>query len=1016
MKKPSRRSASRPLTTRSGKVLKINRSLGERYMAMKQAKSLRKVSRLRGLPKSRLKRWAWRLQPKRLAAYWFSRDGGIMALKIVGIGILAMFVITLGVFAYFRKDLKSITDVSGSNLGGSISYYDRTGQTLLWQDYNAVKRVPVSDTKNISKYIQQATVAVEDKDFYKHRGFDIKGIIRAAFVDVLHRGGTQGGSTITQQLVKLTQDFNQNRNFALKMKELILAVELERTYTKDDILRSYLNAAPYGSVDYGVQAAASDYFHTNAKDLTLAQSAFLAAIPKSPAYYSKYSPYFDQKAFLDRDHYVLDQMVNQHMITRKEAEDAKKVDVLATVQPQQTKYAGIRAPYFVLAARDELNKKRSGSTSKVGGWKVTTTLDMGLQAKAEQVVQNNLAHVTRYGADEEAVVLEDVKTGQMEALVGGTDFNNADHGYLNYAHDVKISPGSSFKPYDYATFIENNNAGAGSVLYDSQGPLPGYLCTNKTLPPPRGQGNCLEDYDFKYPGPLTLRYALGGSRNVPAVKAMLSAVPNDSSPEHINSVNKVINTADQLMGYPNAYKCYNPGVDVNTAKSTDEAQCHGASAIGDGAYLHLDEHINGVASLARMGNSIPNTYILKIDNASNKTIYQWKQPKGTQVIRPDSAYIVNNMASDPNASYLPSGFYKWHRYNGWTNAIKTGTTNDSFDGLMMSWNTQYAVGSWVGYHTRNKALSTFMEILTTPLTRGLMTYALDNSHATPGGWTEPSDIQHLPGYVVRSHVGQGSIEPSPGTEIFPSWYKQKSASNSSATIDKVSNKLATNCTPESAKQNLSGGAAPNAFSVDIFYPPGQGASAASNANTGATDDVHQCSDSPPTINLTATQNADKTYTITAFVSAGTHPFNDSNYSQFPGTITFSLGGNIIRTASVNDPQDNITFNYMPTQGGTLTATVTDSVLYSASATADINFTQAAVGPQGFTATISGGKTKFSWSGGTSPYSVYNTSNPATPVSADCTNTSGNSCQINSIVHATFYVQDSNTQKSSNAST
>jgi hypothetical protein len=179
MKKVPRPSSGRPVITRSGKALKIHRSLGERYVAMRQAKSLRKVNRLRGLPKARLKRWAWRLQPKRLAAYWFSRDGGIMALKIAGITILAMFILTLGVFAYFRKDLKSITDVSGSNLGGSISYYDSTGQTLLWQDYNAVKRVPVSKSSDISKYMKDATVAVEDKDFYKHRGFDIKGIIRA---------------------------------------------------------------------------------------------------------------------------------------------------------------------------------------------------------------------------------------------------------------------------------------------------------------------------------------------------------------------------------------------------------------------------------------------------------------------------------------------------------------------------------------------------------------------------------------------------------------------------------------------------------------------------------------------------------------------------------------------------------------------------------------------------------------------------------------------------------------------
>lgn len=992
--------------------MKVHRSLGERYVAMKQAKSLRRVNRLRGLPKSRIKRLAWHLQPKRMANYWFSRDGGIMALKIAGLSILAMFIITLGVFAYFRKDLKNITDVSGSNLGGSISYYDRTGQTLLWQDYNAVKRVPVSNSNDISQFIKDATVAVEDKDFYKHRGFDIRGILRAAFVDVFRRGAKQGGSTITQQLVKLTQDFNQKRTLALKLKELILAVELERTYTKADILRSYLNAAPYGSVDYGVQAAANDYFHTDAKNLTLAQAAFLAAIPKSPTYYSVYSPYFDQEAFLDRQRYVLDQMVEIGKITKAQAEEAKKVDVLAQVKPQQAKYAGIKAPYFVLAARDELNKKRSGSTSKVGGWKVTTTLDMTLQAKAEELVQKNLANVSRYGADEEALVLEDVKTGQMQALVGGTDFTNKEYGELNFAHSVKISPGSSFKPYDYATFIENNNAGAGSVLYDSQGPLPGYPCTNKTLPPPRGQGNCLQNYDFRYPGAMTLRYALGGSRNLPAVKAMLSAVPNDTSPGRTNSVNKVISTANALMNAPGAYKCYNQGVDVNQAKSTDETQCYGAAAIGDGAYLNLDQHVNGVASLARMGSSIPSTYILKVDNASNKTIYQWKQPKGTQVIRPETAYIVNNMASDPNASYLPAGFNKWQRYNGWTSAIKTGTTNDSFDGLMMSWNTKYAVGSWVGYHTRNKPLTTFMENLTTPLTRGLMTFALDNLKTTPENWAEPPGIQRLPAFVVRNHVGLGSVEPSPTTDLFPSWYKPKAASNQSSTIDRVSNKLATSCTPESAKQNLSGNAAPNSFSVDVFFPPGQGSATSATANTGASDDVHKCGDSPPSINLTASDNGNGTYTITAFVSAGTRPLNDPNYAQFPGTVTFSIGGNTIRTSPVSDPQDNISFTYTPTASGTMTATVTDSVLYSASATADINFSQAAVGPQITAATATGGTTTISWTGGTGPYTVKNGATTICSAPAGTTSCGGPSALApkNSTVTLTDSAGGSDTEK------
>ncbi|MBI2007979.1 transglycosylase domain-containing protein [Candidatus Saccharibacteria bacterium] len=972
--KPRRpKRGGKPITTRSGRVLKVNRSLGQRWSTMREAKTFRKLNRLKGLPKSRLKRLLWRLQPKHLAKYWFSRDGGIMALKITGIAILVLFVLTLGVFAYFRKDLPDIKDISGSSLGGSISYYDRTGKVLLWQDYNAVKRVPVR-TEDISKFIMDATVAVEDKDFYNHRGFDVRGITRAAINDIFHRDVRQGGSTITQQLVKLTQDWAQQRTFTRKVKELILAVELERTYTKEEILTGYLNAAPYGGIDYGVQVAASDYFHKSAKDLTLAEAAMLAAIPKSPTLYSPYSgEYFSKDEFLGRYGYVLDQMVNLGMISKKQADEAKKFDILATIHPQQTKYAGIRAPYFVLAARNEIITKRAPQgpgSNKPGGWKVITTLDLKLQELAEKTIQNNRANALRFGADAQALVAEDVKTGQVVALVGGNDFENNEYGKINYAQ-WNISPGSSFKPYDYVALIENGNAGAGSVLYDVQQPIPGYPCTNKAKPSfgrgPASGGNCLYNYDFRYPGAESLRYALGGSRNVPAVKAMLAVVPGNETA----SINKTISTANDLMAAPGAYKCYNPGVDVNTATKSDEAQCFGASAIGDGAYLHLDQHTHGVASISRMGLAIPQTYILKIydSKSENKPLYEWKQPKEgdddvKQAVRPEAAYIVNNMASDPNASYL-SFPRKWHNYNGWRTAVKTGTTNNGFDGLMMGWNSKYAVGSWVGHHTRNKRLTTFMENLTQPLTRDFMRAALDASKAKAENWTEPSGIQRLPAYVMRTHVGNGSVEPSPGTDLYPSWYKPKGASTQSITLDKVSGKLATNCTPSLAQQKLGGSSAPTAFSVDPFYPPGGGST--STSTTGASDDVHSCSDTKPSITLTVADTNCSSCTFTAFVQAGTHPFNDSQYSQYPGTVNFYVNGQLVGSKPISDPADTVSITYNASSGGsgTVTAQVIDSVLYDATSNAvSVNFS-------------GGGSVKFedanlvsaSWSGGTGPYTV-----------------------------------------------
>ncbi len=1014
-KRPRRRPSGKYLTTRSGKVLKVHRSLSQKWLALKEGKILRKAERLRSLPKSRFKRLAWRLKPNQLAAYWFSRDGAITTLKIIGGAIVVIFILTLGVFAFFRKDLPNITDISGSNLGGSISYYDRSGTQLLWQDYNAVKRVPVQG-QDIAQTIKAATIATEDRNFYNEKGFDIKSIIRAAFNNFFRRGSRQGGSTITQQLVKLTQDWTQQRSLTRKVKELILAVELERSYTKDQILTGYLNAAPYGGVDYGVQAAASDYFHKSAKDLSLAEAAMLAVIPKSPSVYSPYNPDFDKKAFLGRYNYVLDGMVQTGKISKAQAEAAKKVDVLAEVQPQQTKYAGIRAPYFVLAAKAELSKRflpsDSNSSAKVGGWKVTTTIDMNLQGKAEEIIQNNLRNVTAFGADEEALVLEDVKTGQMMALVGGTDFNNEDHGKINYAQWY-ISPGSSFKPYDYATLIDNSNgAGAGSVLYDTKTKLPEYPCSREGLPPPRGNSDCLYDYDFHFPGPLTLRYALAGSRNIPAVKAMLTAVPGKTT----DSVNKTITTANAMMNAPGAYKCFTPGVDVNTATAKDETQCYEASAIGDGAYMHLDQHVNGLATLGRLGQAIPQTYILQIQDSANKAIYKWQQPKPNQVIRPDAAYIVDSIASDPNASYLP---IKWHRYNGWNNAIKTGTTNNGFDGLMMSWNTQYAVGSWVGYHTRNKTLGTFMENLTTPLTKSLMTYALDHAPTKPVNWTEPAGIQHLPAFVVTTHVGVGSIEPSPSTDIYPSWYKPRGTAGQSQTLDKVSGKIATDCTPAAAKQTLGGASAPDTFSVDIFT----GAGGAANAGSSAADDVHKCDDVKPSISaFSVTAIGNGQYQLSATAAAGTNALGGGQYG---GTISFTIDGQPINgcdngCSGSMDGNGNLTINFTnTTYNGTysVVATVSDSVLYQATSTWAGPLNAASVSnPQNLTlnsATVSDNKTNFSWSGGSGPYSIYKSN--GTPVGGDCLNKNGPSCSVSKSlapVGTQVYVQDSSGTKSS----
>ncbi len=926
-----RRPHKNEYVTKSGKTIKLNQSLGERMKARKNARASKKAAYMSTLPKNPWKRWAHYINPKNIAAYWFSREGGIMALKVTGIGIVIFFFVAVGVFAYFRKDLPKIKDISGTRIGGSITYYDRTAQNVLWQDYEGVKRIPVEGTE-MSDFVKNATIAIEDKNFYNHGAFDVTGILRAGINDI--RGGPrQGGSTITQQLVKLDQQWTNERTYTRKVKELILAVELEREYSKADILTGYLNMAPYGGVEYGVESASRDYFGTTAKELTLAQGAFLAAIPKSPGIYSPYnSPRFnpsatednfEEEALVGRQRYILDRMVDLKMVSKKDAEAAKDFDIIPTIQPLKPKYEGIQAPYFVLSAKSELERKYGAETIKRGGWRVITTLNMDLQKVAEQKVTEGVKQVIRYGGNQAAFVASDVKTGQIVSLVGGADFGNEEHGFLNFGSKQKVSPGSSFKPYDYAALINySDNVGSGSVLYDTQGPLPGYPCTNKNNPKFDDKANCLQNYDFRYPGPLTLRYALGGSRNVPAVKAMLTV-----------GVDKTIKMAEDMMGTPNGYACYQAGTDVSNATKADEEACYGSSALGDGAYVRLDDHVNGLATMSRNGAVLPKTYILKITDGSGKPIMEWTQPKAKQVIKPDAAYIINDMMSDPNASYLPTRFKFQHQSNGWHFAVKTGTTNDNFDGLMSSWSTQYAAISWVGHHTRQKPIvGTSMETLTAPITRGWMEAAHANLPAK--NWTAPEGVKTLPAFVIRSKVSNlGEVIPSQSNDLFPSWYTPKSSGASAQTMDKVSNKVATSCTPALAKQNQSNSNA-NLWNVDQWA--GGGTSTAS-ARTNATDDIHNCGDSPPSITITvppscSTENGG--CTITATVSQGTHPLSDPRFSQFPGTIRFSLDGQEIKNFTVNDSPSTVSFNYMPTKSGqvTIKAEISDSVLYQASDT------------------------------------------------------------------------------------
>jgi len=954
------RNKSNVHTTKSGNKIKLKQSLLQRYVGHRDARELKKAQRLRDMPKGRFQRILYRLNPSRLYHYWFSKEGGIMALKIIGIGLVASFVLLIGLFAYFRKDLPNLKDISGDNIGGSIRYYDKSGQTLLWEDYDAVKRIPVASDQ-ISPYMKDATIAIEDRDFFKHGGFDMKGIVRAGFTNVTGGSTSQGGSTITQQLVKLTQDWTKDRSYTRKVKELILSVELERSYSKDEILTGYLNASPYGNIQYGVEAGSRDYFQKSAKDLTLDEATFLAAIPKSPSFYSPYGPYFSEggkEAVIGRQHYTLQVMEEMGMITKEQHEEAKKVDILAKVKSLPPKYGGIIAPHFVLTAKQQLEDKlQDENTYKRGGWKVTTTLDLGLQKTAEEQVAKGMTQVKRQGGDTAAFVAEDVETGQVVALVGSPDFSNKEFGENNYARSP-LSPGSSVKPYDYSSLLENTtNMGAGSVLYDSRGALPGYPCTNQALPP---NGNCLHDVDRRFPGPITVRYALGGSRNIPAVKAMLIA-----------GVDKTIETAGKIMdtgrGTSFGYNCYIPG--TTDFLKANQTSCGGSSAIGDGAYLKLDEHVHGYTTLSRNGVNIPQTYILKIESSGNKVLDEWKPNAGTQAVKAETAYIINDILSDPNPSYFSR---KPHRFNGsqgtWKFALKTGTTNDAKDAWMLGYTTKYAAGVWAGYHNSTKPMSGSMETMTLPIWQGWMQSV--HKDLKPKDWTKPSGVQTLPAFVVRSHVGYGSVEPSPTNDLFPSWYKGKAPSNKKQTVDIISNKLATDCTPALARKDLDGSDA-SSFSGDTFVT-GQ-------ANLEQKDDIHQCGDTKASVSITAIPGSGGSFALTATVAKGTHPLV-GNADKGGGKISFVVNGEAVNTQDLSDAASSYSYTYTPTSGNmTVYAQVIDSVLYESSSSST------SIATISLSYTTNAASINFSASGNSGAVTVYKSDGSTVCTGGACNN-------------------------------
>lgn len=880
----------------------VNRNIGDRMKSRKDIRSRRRADQKATAPKNPIKRFFYYLIPKNFAAYWFNRDGFVRFLKITGIMIAIGIIFVLAVFAYFRKDLpRNITDIKACSAGASTTYYDNTGATLLWASSGDVECYPVK-LENINDDLQKAVIAIEDKDFYYHSGFSASGFTRA-FVNNVRGADVQGGSTITQQFVKNSL-LTQEKTYTRKIKELILAIELERSYSKDEILNAYLNEISFGSTYAGAEAAAKGFFDKSAKDLTLDESATLAALIPAPTYYSPNGS--NTVELIERRNYVLGLMKTQGYITQEQYDEAVKVDTIAKVVEKKGKYNNIKAPYFVLEAQKHLEQEYGATNLRKAGFKVTTTVDLRLQGYAEEAIANGMARILREGGDNASIVAVESQTGKVLAMVGGRDFNYPVYGQINYATTPR-SPGSTFKPYDYtALMTKSQDWGAGSVFYD----------VNTHF----GGGFKPKDYDFREPGAMPMRSALAGSRNTPAIKSMyLAGIP------YVHDVAKKMGLTSGVTG------CYTPGV--------EDCQEILSSAIGDGSQIRLDEHVNAFSTFSRMGKYKPITYYTKVEDSRQKVIYEWEDPAGEQAIDEQVAYTINDILSDGPARYI--GLDNQVRISGVTTAVKTGTTNNLDNGWLMGYSTKITAGVWVGHH-ENNAMRGFMERKTSPIWREFFKKAHQDLPGAGDEWTQPQGMKTV---CINPTTGYTATRGGK-CDIFPSWYTPQYPDNSkTAVIDTVSNKLATECTPERAKSTITGGGlkaeiASSDPNYNNWMRPIRARYGGASGGSIPTekDDIHTCNPADlPTVSLSKVKDlGGGSYEVTAAVIKGKYPL---------ATLSFSMNGNILPGGSFDLTASNsVKFQFTQTSPGaySITADVLDSVMYDANATK--SFTVKTTGP------------------------------------------------------------------------
>jgi len=633
--------------------------------------------------------------------------------KLVG-GILAVLIVLASVvgFTYLIRQLPSPNNLTNNeNYDVSTQIYDRNGK-LLYEIYADQNRIPIK-IDDLPIYVKQATIAIEDANFYHHFGFDPKGITRA-FINNLRGKRVEGGSTITQQLVKnalLTRDKTIKR----KLKELVLAIMTEARYSKEEILEMYLNYIAYGGPAVGIEAASQQYFGKHAKDLTLAEAALLAGLPQAP---SRYSPFqSDATAAKRRQAEVLRRMVEEGYITQEQADEAKK-EVLHYALSKKD----IKAPHFVFYVKDLLIKEYGKDKVTKGGLRVKTTLDLDIQQMAQASVSAEIDKLERYRVGNGAALVVKPDTGEILAMVGSRNFFDREHdGQVNVTLALR-QPGSSIKPLVYATAFQKKLLNPGTILADQK------ICFEN----PGQKPYCPRNYDGRFHGLVSVRQSLGNSFNIPAVKTMKLV----TVPEFIKQA--------QAMGLT----------------TLQDPTRYGLSLGLGGGEVRMIDMAQAFSVLANTGVKVPLNPILEIKDYQGELLYKndlektksvltqlnqnpnlTKLGELTRVMSAAPAYLVDHILQDNKARVQAFGSHSQLVIPNQVVSVKTGTTNDLKDNWTLGFTPEYLVATWVG-NNDSKPMNPYLVSGVTgaaPIWHNIMSQLLQNKEAI---WPEkPTDVK-----------------------------------------------------------------------------------------------------------------------------------------------------------------------------------------------------------------------------------------------------------------------------------